>query len=277
MMALIRVDPGNLRIPKAARWLVEHQQGEGWVSSEDTASVIYALSAYLQLLARQNPAALTATVFLNGAPVATRRVDRSNFFQEMAVSLPTAKLRPGANQVTIRRAGTGPLLYSALLQTYVQGENLPATTSADGFTVSREYVREIPVRDVHGKDDTEEAPLGDTVRVGDEIVARITVLAPRAAREVLVEDPLPAGCEVVDEQSTSSDEEGEEGPPANREARDRRVIFHAFHVDKGENEFRYRLRAELPGDYHVLPAHAACAYIPEIWGASSERRLRVRE
>jgi uncharacterized protein YfaS (alpha-2-macroglobulin family) len=277
MMALIRVDPNNPRIPKAARWLVEHHQGEGWVSSEDTASIIYALSAYLRLLARQNPASLVATVLLNGQPVATRRIDRVNFFQELSITLPAAKLHPGANLVTIRRSGTGPLLYSALLQTYIQGENLPATTSSDGFVVRREYVREIPVRDVHGKDDTEEAPLGDTVRVGDEIVARITVIAPRAAREVLVEDPLPAGCEVVDEQSTSTDEEGEEGPPANREARDRRVIFHAFHVDKGENEFRYRLRAELPGDYHVLPAHAACAYIPEIWGASAERRLRIRD
>jgi alpha-2-macroglobulin len=278
MMALIRVDPDNPRIPKAARWLVEHQQGESWVSSEDTASVIYALSAYLRLLARQNPSALTATVFLNGAPVATRRIDRSNFFQEISVSLPTAKLRVGANQVTLRRAGTGPLLYSALLQTYVQGENLPASTSADGFIVSREYVREIPLRDVHGHEETKEASLGDTVRVGDEIVARVMVRAPRAAREVLVEDPIPAGCEVVNEQSTSDEEEGdEESQPARREARDRRVIFHAFHVNTGENVFRYRLRAELPGDYHVLPAHAACAYIPEIWGASAERRLRIRD
>ncbi len=55
------------------------------------------------------------------------------------------------------------------------------------------------------------------------------------------------------------------------------MIFHAFHVEAGENEFTYRLRAELPGDYHVLPAHAACAYIPEIWGASAERRLRIRD
>src|SRR5205823_10781 len=250
------------------------QQGESWASSEDTASVIYALSAYLRLLARQNPSALTATVLLNGAPVATRRIDRSNFFQEIVVSLPAEKLRSGANPVTIRRTGTGPLLYSALLQTYVQGENLPATTSADGFRVSREYVREIPTRDVHGKEDTEDVPLGDTVRVGAEIVVRLTVRAPRAAREVLVEDPLPAGCEVAEEQSSSGEyDEDETGPPANREARDRRVIFHAFHVDQGENEFRYRLRAQLPGDYHVLPAHAACAYIPEIWGASAERRL----
>jgi uncharacterized protein YfaS (alpha-2-macroglobulin family) len=109
----------------------------------------------------------------------------------------------------------------------------------------------------------------------------VSVRAPRAAREVLVEDPIPAGCEVVDEQSTdeTGDAEGEgvKSQPARREARDRRVIFHAFHVDAGENVFRYRLRAELPGDYHVLPAHAACAYIPEIWGASAERRLRIRE
>lgn len=278
MMALIRVDPTNLRIPKAARWLVEHHQGEGWVSSEDTASVIYALSDYLRLLARQNPASLVATVLLNGQPVATRRIGRQNFFQELSVTLPPAKLRPGSNQVTIRRSGTGPLLYSALLQTYVQGENLPATTSSDGFVVSREYVREIPTRDVHGRNETEDVPLGDTVRTGDEIVVRLTVRAPRAAREVLVEDPLPAGCEVAEEASTAYEYgEGGGSTPANREARDRRVIFHAFHVNQGENRFKYRLRAQLPGDYHVLPAHAACAYIPEIWGASSERRLRIRE
>ena len=176
--------------------------------------MIYALSDYLRLLARQNPASLVATVLLNGQPVGTRRIDRANFYEELSSSLPAAKLRPGANTVTLRRSGTGPLLYSALLQTYVQGEDLPATTSADGFVVRREYVREIPTRDVHGKEDTEDVPLGDTVRVGDEIVVRLTVRAPRAAREVLVEDPLPAGCEVVDEQSTSGEEDEGEIRPA---------------------------------------------------------------
>ena len=48
-------------------------------------------------------------------------------------------------------------------------------------------------------------------------------------------------------------------------------------IDAGENVFEYTLRAELPGDYHVLPARAGCAYIPEIWGSSAERRVRIRE
>src|SRR5206468_2381521 len=173
MMALIRVDPRNRRIPKAARWLVEHHQGERWVSSEDTASVILALSAYLRLLARQNPSDLIATVSLNGTPVATRRINAKNFFQEITVPLPVEKLRTGANQITIHRTGTGPLLYSALLQTYVQGEDLAASTGPDGFTVRREYVRRMPYRDVHGRDRHRDLPMGDTVRAGDEIIARV--------------------------------------------------------------------------------------------------------
>lgn len=274
MMALIRVDPTNPRIPKAARWLVEHHLGDRWTSSEDTASVILALSEYLRLLARQNPADLTATVLLNGTAVGTQRIDRKNFFQELTVLLPAASLRPGANQVTIRRSGTGPLLYSALLTTYVQRENLPAATPSDGLRVRREYVRRIPYRDIHGRDRNRDVPMGDTVRVGDEIIARITVTAPRAAREVLIEDPIPAGCEIMDEEETFYYEEGEY---ARREARDRRAVFHAYQINAGENVFEYRLRAELPGDYHILPARAACAYIPEIWGAAAERRLRIRD
>src|SRR5260370_33950350 len=101
MMALIRVDPDNPRIPKAARWLVEHQQGESWASSEDTASVIYALSAYLRLLARQNPSARTATVVLNGAPDATRRIDRSNVFHELSASRPAGRTLSGAAPLNI--------------------------------------------------------------------------------------------------------------------------------------------------------------------------------
>jgi alpha-2-macroglobulin len=274
MMALIRVDPTNPRIPRAARWLVEHHLGDRWTSSEDTASVILALSEYLRLLARQNPADLTATVLLNGTPVGTQRIDRKNFFQELSVTLPTASLRQGSNQVTIRRSGTGPLLYSALLTTYVQGENLPAATSPDGLIVSREYLRRLPYRDIHGRDENRDVSMGDTVRVGDEIIARITVRAPRAAREVLIEDPIPAGCEIMDEEETEYYEAGEY---ARREARDRRAVFHAYQVDAGENVFEYRLRAELPGDYHILPARAGCAYIPEIWGAAAERRLRIRD
>jgi alpha-2-macroglobulin len=274
MMALIRVDPTNVRIPRAARWLVEHHLGDRWTSSEDTASVILALSEYLRLVARQNPADLTATVLLNGTPVGTRRIDRKNFFQELSVPLPTASLRQGQNQVTIRREGTGPLLYSALLTTYVQGENLPAAASPDGLHVRREYVRRVPYRDIHGRDRNRDVPMGSTVQVGDEIIARITVRAPRAAREVLIEDPIPAGCEIMDEEET---EYYEEGQYARREARDRRAVFHAYQINAGENVFEYRLRAELPGDYHILPARAACAYIPEIWGAAAERRLRIRD
>jgi uncharacterized protein YfaS (alpha-2-macroglobulin family) len=59
--------------------------------------------------------------------------------------------------------------------------------------------------------------------------------------------------------------------------RDRNVTFYAGFLKPGANTFEYRYRAQIPGDYHVMPAQAACAYIPEIWGATGEDRVAVRE
>jgi uncharacterized protein YfaS (alpha-2-macroglobulin family) len=108
------------------------------------------------------------------------------------------------------------------------------------------------------------------------VLVKLTVNTPRAAREVVVRDPLPAGCEGMD-ALTDYSEGGDYTGNQRREVRDRNVTFYAGFLKPGANTFEYRYRAQIPGDYHVMPAQAACAYIPEIWGATGEDRVAVRE
>src|SRR5205823_3122547 len=118
-----------------------------------------------------------------------------------------------------------------------------------------------------------------------EILVRLTVEVrdpnhKGECREVVLHDPLPAGCEAVDEPDQ---EEAYEVPGAGsswwnaaeqrREARDKEVIFYASHLRPGKNVFHYRMHAAQPGDYHVLPARAVATYIPEISGRSEEDRV----
>jgi len=64
---------------------------------------------------------------------------------------------------------------------------------------------------------------------------------------------------------------------ANIELRDDRVAFFTKHLDKGTHVLRYKLRAETPGRFHVLPARGFAMYAPEIRAQSEELRLRVTD
>jgi uncharacterized protein YfaS (alpha-2-macroglobulin family) len=274
LMALIRLDPTHPRIERAARWLMRHREGDAWTSTEDTASVIYALSAYMRHVARTRPPDCVVTVRVNGQVAGRQQITRRNMFRPLALSIDPALLREGENEVALEKSGSGTPLYSAFLRTYVGREGLTAASS--GFSVRRAYFRRMQERDVHGRWQERDIPLTGVLRPGDEVVVKVTVKTPRACREVVIRDPLPAGCEGLDALTDFSEGDYYSGD-ARREVRDRDVTFYAGFLRPGANEFEYRYRAQIPGDYHVMPAQAACAYIPEIWGATGEDRVAVRE
>lgn len=286
MMALIRTDPKNPLIDRAARWLIAKRQGDGWASTEDTASIIYALGAYLQRQRRLSPPDYTATITVNDQPAGSVRMTAATMLESRRVVIPVERLRPGANQVGIERQGSGPLMYGLSLKTFVQAEDLRAETA--GLEVRREYFRRLRLRDIHGNEFDRMVPAGTTFHSGDELYARVTVVVrdrdrKGRCREVIVRDPLPAGCEALDESAEDSyyydDGSGDwwTADERRREVRDREVVFYAAALHPGANVFHYRLRAIQPGEYHVLPARAGAAYIPEIAGRSEEVRVTIRE
>jgi uncharacterized protein YfaS (alpha-2-macroglobulin family) len=61
------------------------------------------------------------------------------------------------------------------------------------------------------------------------------------------------------------------------EFRDERVAFFVTSLSRGKHSVSYRLRAEIPGRFHALPARGAAMYAPELKGNSDEIRLEVTD
>jgi uncharacterized protein YfaS (alpha-2-macroglobulin family) len=106
----------------------------------------------------------------------------------------------------------------------------------------------------------------------------------------MLEDPLPAGCEVVtDVDGFIIDGEPEySGPPAggkgewrwwyaSRDVRDEKIAFFATQLEAKEYEFSYILRAQIPGTYNVMPSVGMLTYYPEVWGNSDPVRMTITD
>jgi uncharacterized protein YfaS (alpha-2-macroglobulin family) len=65
------------------------------------------------------------------------------------------------------------------------------------------------------------------------------------------------------------------GLAAYRELRDNRVSFFVRWLARGKHSISYRLRAEIPGKFSALPAHAYAMYAPELKGNSDELKFNV--
>jgi alpha-2-macroglobulin len=55
------------------------------------------------------------------------------------------------------------------------------------------------------------------------------------------------------------------------------VAFFAGTLARGKHSVSYRLRAEIPGRFHALPARAQAMYAPELRGNSNEIQLGVED
>src|SRR5690606_14301773 len=97
---------------------------------------------------------------------------------------------------------------------------------------------------------------GDALQPGEVFEVEIQLRTASPLRYVALEDPKPAGCEPVDQQSTGL----WSGTWLYRELRECEVRFFAEHLLAGRTTIRYALRAESPGWFHALPVQTWCMY-----------------
>ena len=125
------------------------------------------------------------------------------------------------------------------------------------------------ILDAQGKDVS-------TLAFDQEYRVEVTVRSEAARKYVMVEDPLPAGVEVVKDRP---DYNGWGfcwwcGGWSEAEVHDDRVAFFSDWL-QGERTFTYTIRGVWPGSYHALPAHAEAMYDPSAFGRSEARMLEV--
>ncbi|MFB3065803.1 MAG: hypothetical protein ACE10D_04735, partial [Planctomycetota bacterium] len=105
------------------------------------------------------------------------------------------------------------------------------------------------------------------VRPGERMTVQLRITCREPQSYVMIEDPLPAGCEVLEGHET--------GNFARKERRDTRVVFFASRLPAGTTVFTYRIQAIFPGEYAVLPATAGPMYRPATYGRSAGGTLAV--
>src|SRR5262249_40890668 len=136
----------------------------------------------------------------NGETVVQRTLDANDAFgaQPMRVTILGAKLKPGENRLTLSRSGAaGAAYFSWDARALVPSPGPPAAKDAP-LHVAREYLRAERTADRRGRPRYVATPLepGAAMRVGEQILVRLTLTASRALDYVVVEDPRIAGLEI---------------------------------------------------------------------------------
>ena len=302
LRALVTIDPGHRLIEPAMNWLVKNRRGAQWNNTRDTAITVLALNEYLRASGELSETS-GFDVVVNGKPVASRTLSKQEMFSSPSrFEIPASSVRNGVNEVTVRRTSGSGALYVAAEARFFSLEE-PVRAAGNEIFIRREYLeqkgRPTLLKGVVYDDD----PLldGESIQSGERVEVVVTIEVKNDYEYLLIEDLKPAGLEAVELVSgtplyaqkldaiAADRRHGERsttrvGPggvistrPVYRELRDRKVALFIDKLEQGIWEIRYTMRAEVPGEFHALPALGGPMYVPEIRGNSDEVRIEVED
>ena len=288
-LALARVDPEHALLPQSVRWLVYARGANKWETGIARATAILSLTRYA-----------TGTGELAGEYGWTVHLGADKILSGLAkkgetsagsATLPLAKLTPG--QVSVlemaKDASGGRLYYKLDLRYTTPAREVEAVNR--GFAVSHEYTTL----------DDPDKPI-TSIKLGETVRVKVTVMVPAERMYVTVEDLLPAGLEPVDARlrtvdpalkaKLDADRLGATQKNANTgyfapwlrwyyspwqrtELRDDRAVLFADRLSKGVYEYVYFARATTVGDFFLAPAHAEESFFPDVFGRSDSGRFIV--
>jgi uncharacterized protein YfaS (alpha-2-macroglobulin family) len=263
--------------PNVVRWLMVARKEGHWLSTQETAWSLIALTDWM-VATGELEANYSYRVSLNYEKLGEGQVTKADVGETRKLQVEVAQLlKDEANRLLIERlepTGKGRLYYSLYLRYFLPVEDVKALSR--GIIVARQYS---PVEDPER--------FVDGAQVGDVIQVKLTLIAPSSLHYLVVEDPLPAGCEGVDVSLKTTSVVGQ--PPeltrvgeewgwwwfSNTQMRDEKVVLFATYLPKGTYEYTYLMRASVPGQFLVMPANAYEMYFPEVFGRSDGGKFTV--
>ncbi len=272
LQALLRIAPRDPRVVEAIRWLMSHRTGGYWFSTRQTAQVLIAIAEYIELTGELKPE-YDASVKINGKTVASLEFGRASVFDvEKSISIPPALLRKGHNSIQVAKSGTGNLYYAVELTQFVAKERMPIRVSGSGLMVARTYHK----TDRHIRDYEREEPGPEVcrARTGEVLLVRLIMDASRPMRYVMLEDYIPAGCEIVDRGKVDYYEW--DYWYSDRDVRDNKIAFFIDTLPAGRRVIEYKIRAGFAGKYHAPPAQLFGMYQPDTRACTAEKEFTVR-
>lgn len=268
LMALLETGANNALAAEAARHLAAVRQGNRWISTRDSAAAVMALARFVAYTGERSDASTPAvTVTVNGKQAAAGpvRVEGS-----IRLQIDPALLAGGANTVKIESEG-GKVYFAVGAEWHREASEVAAAGAS--AVIEREYLiidRSQPL-DKQGRPAV--SPAGGTVRVGQEVLVRVSVKALESLEYMAFEDPIPSGFEVSGDYS---DPYSWTYWYQRREVRDNRVVVFAGSIPKGqERVYEYVVVPERAGDYRVMPSTAWSMYYPDQYARGASASLKV--
>jgi len=273
LQAVMKVNSQDPRVYEIVRWLMNKRRGDYWYSTRDTAMVLYAMSEFLKMSKELNPDCDVA-VRVNGKTVKTVHFDKSSIYEpEIEITVPGRELHPGINEIRIVKNGEGTIYYTSDLLQYASKQSMPTTVTGAGLSLTREYYK--PSAKYFDTDS--ERDLGsavDRAAVGDIVMVRLVIRAHNRLHHLLLEDYIPAGCEIVDRGDVTSWEWDYWW--VGQDIRDEKISFYIDELPPGKNVVEYQMRAGFSGTYSALPAQVFSMYEQGVRATSGESGFRIR-
>jgi hypothetical protein len=267
LQALARRDPANPVLDRGVRWLMLNRRGGYWWNTKQTAFALYGL---LEVLRARNetPQTFTVDVYVNGTAAG------SHTFTPESLTAPdpivfSVPAREGANSIRLVKKGRGTLYWSAR-GIYYDTLAAQARSGTRRLAITRQYARVVPVKQ-RDRIIYREQPFDGRLNPGDVLSVRITIAGSNDWRYLVIEDPLPAGVEAIQDTTAYPMERQDRWRwwwGSQTEYRDNRTVFFQEKFN-GRAEYVYLVKAISSGEFRAAPAQAAPMYVPDV-NASSE-------
>jgi len=271
--ALLEAGGGFPGDEKAVKWLVGERKALGrWRTTVENAWTFRAFQSFYRLYEKEVPdmTALVSEVDGSlGELMNSRFEGRTLAAESRSFGFDRVFGAGDAAGLLVSRSGAGRLYYTLRMGFTPQKRDVPAS---EGLEISREI-----------KPLTGEGPL----KAGARALVTITVKTPQDRTFVAVNDPLPAGFEVVNTAfSVESAEDaralaksgargGWWGEFERGEAYDDRMLIFADFLTRGEHKYSYVVQATTPGHYYQPSALAEGMYEPEVFGRTAGASVEV--
>ncbi|MDF1660417.1 MAG: alpha-2-macroglobulin family protein [Planctomycetota bacterium] len=244
------------RIQAFSDWLLKARRGRAWVTTLDSAYAVFALCDLVK-----KGALGSLTVNVNGNSISAEKLESGLF-------IPAKYLKTGKNSIEVKGAQqrlnvSATLSYSSIVEQAVKGKRkLWITRTLEKASY-----------DDDGEKNWSIIPSGSTVKRGTEMRIRVVLQAAEDLPYIMIETPIFAGCESVDDDTVES--YWNEFWYQRKELRDDRISVATPMIDEGLNEFSVPLKLTAPGTYHVRPAEAYNMYDTAIRAVSKPLKITI--
>jgi len=283
---LAQLDPASTSLSQALRYLMIHQNVDNlWSSTFESTWALMAITEALQGTGDYQ-ADFDFQAILNETIIAEGTASGTAPLTSVTTTTPIEDLyadSPNALQIE-RGTGAGTLYYRADLETYQSVGSVEAINH--GINIQREYY--LAGEGCPNDEDCE--PISEIELNSEDpsqmITVVLTVNLSHDMYHLMIEDFIPAGTEVLNQDFLTSQTLTEESPPPynarspfadgwgwwyfnNPEIYDDHLLWTSDYVPAGTYVLTYEILPYQRGNYQVLPAHAWQYFYPEVQGTSS--------